>query len=1049
MKKFILVCIIIISTLYANLANAQNKTVQGVVKDIQGAIPGISVVEKGVAGNGVTTDEEGRFRITLKGNSDVLVIKGIGFETQEVRVGNRTSITVNLETSKTDLDEVIIVGFGVQKKPTMTGAASAVSGESIRQNPSASIQNGLVGRLPGFFSQQRTGTPGGDAAAFYIRGVSSLNGSGNTPLIVVDDVEYTYDQLQRIDPNEVENITILKDASTTAIYGIKGANGVLLVTTRRGKTGPAKISFKTEYSLSAFTKLPEYLGSYESAVVYNQALTNDNLAPRWTADDLAKFQSGSDPYTHPNVNWQKALFKDFTGQSRSNLDLQGGTERLRYFISAGFINQDGQTKNYSNNSEVNGNYFHKRYNYRANMDLGVTKDLDLRFDLAGNYGEVNTPNIFFSSTNGNNNNAFYEYNSFLSLAPWAYPIKNPDGSWGYSNWQRQESGGGNYNAGNIIQRLSEFGYNRSNESNITFNTTANQKLGFILPGLSVKGTLAYTSNYGYNRGMTRQRSPSFVYNPVNETYTPRDPAVYDTEPLSRSYTPRYTYRALTAQAFINYEGTFGRNHHVRGMLLHSRDNKVAQSGQSILNFVPEKTVGYTARVSYDYKQKYLLEFNAGYNASDRFTTDKRFGFFPALSIGWNVADEGFIKNNVSWLNQFKIRSSYGEVGQDKLNSNQAYSFLQVYSPNNGIYITDFGTSSNTMTGLQEGPPGNNVTWEVESKLDIGVDFAMFNRTVSGTVDYFFNKRSDILIPRQTVSEVLGADLPAANLGRTQNRGYEFELNYRKELLKDFRISLKGLYSFAKNKVLFNDSPPAQYAHQDGTGRSMGDPLLYKFIGFYTEAEALPNSGVPKPAVTPRPGDLKYADIAGGPDGGPDGKITNADRGFFGNPNLPNTNYGFHIGGGYKSFNFNLVFQGAKNFSLGASELGIIPFGSNVQPIHQQAWTPELGDNAKFPRLSLVPGASAPGTYNSDFWYKSGNYLRLRTAEISYAIPASIVSKMKVQGIRLYANGNNLITWSKIFDIYNLDPEATPNGRNGQYMDYPPSKMYNFGINVTF
>jgi len=1053
MKKIIIFCVIFLTALYQNLAIAQTQQVQGTVSDKSGPVPGASVAEKGVSGNAVSTDENGRFRIALKGTSNTLLITGVGYIAREVKIAGQSSLKITLQEDNKTLDEVIVVGYNTQqKKVTLTGSASAISGPSIRKNTSASIQNGLVGKLPGFFAQQRTGRPGNDATTFYIRGVSSPNEGTNTPLVMVDDVEFTYEQLQRLDPNEVESITILKDASTTAIYGVRGANGVLLVTTRRGKTGPATISAKTEFTASQFTILPTYLDSYNSALLQNQAQINDNalapvatFKPQWSDEDLELFKNGQDPYGHPNVNWKEALFKDYGSQYRTNLDVQGGTEKLKYFVSLGYINQGGQTRNYSKNQEVNGNFYHQRYNYRSNLDIGITKDLSMRFDLAGNYGEINQPSIYTPSINGNYNDPFYEYTSFYSLAPWAYPIKNPDGSWGYSNWQKT-IGGGQYNAGNIIQRLTEFGYRRNIESNITLNASAVEKLNFITPGLSVKGTLAYTSNYGYYRSMSRQTAPSFIYNQATNTYAPRDNAVYDTPPLGLSYDPRFTYRALTAQAFLNYDRTF-KKHHVTGMILYSRDSKTAQSADANFNFIPNNYLGYTASIGYDYKQKYLFQVNGAYNGSDRFDKSKRYGFFPAVSAGWNVAEEGFVKKNLEWLNQFKIRSSYGEVGQDKLPPGILYSYLQVYSPNNGIAQGDFGTQSTPVSGIQEGSLANNVTWERERKFDVGVDFSLLRSRISGTVDYFFNKRSDIITRRGTVSQIFGQDLAPINLTRTQNKGYEFELTYRDKIGKDFNFTLKGMYSLAENKILFQDEPDNPNRHQLYTGQSIGQVLIYKWDGFYSQ-EDLTDPAIPKPAGSVRAGDLRYADIAGNPDGSPDGKITEADRGFFAKPNLPSSTYSFQLGAGFKGFSFNVVFQGAANFNLRTNDSGILPFATNFLPIHQQSWTPELGNNAKLPLLTQNYNASSPQTYLSDFWYRSGNYLRLRTAEVSYTLPGKVTNKLKLQGIRLYANGNNLYTWSKLFNIYQLDPEAT-NGSTLQRMDYPPSKLYNMGISVTF
>ncbi|HEX8316432.1 MAG TPA: SusC/RagA family TonB-linked outer membrane protein, partial [Flavisolibacter sp.] len=416
--KRLITCLLILATLFAGNAFAQSKPVSGTVTDEKGPVEGVSVVEKGVPGNGTTTNERGRFSLTLRGTSNTLVFTSTSYLPKEATVTD-APLAVTLASDPKGLGEVVVVGFARQRKITVTGSVSAVSGSSIRENPSASLQNGLVGKLPGFSSQQRTGVPGADGAAFFIRGQSSFTGS-NTPLIIVDDIEFSADQFASIDPNEIESLSILKDAATTAVYGIKGANGVVVVTTRRGKTGSPKISFRTEYATMEPTILPKYLDAYSTALAANQAQINDNLyfgttrAAAWSDVDLQKFRTGSDPYTHPNVNWYDVLFKRYSHQTRSNIDITGGTQRVKYFVSLGYINQGGILNEFSKGQGVEGNYLNKRFNYRSNLDINVSKNLDFRVDLYGNTSTVNNPfiNTDGNKTNAQKNDPFYEYGSF-------------------------------------------------------------------------------------------------------------------------------------------------------------------------------------------------------------------------------------------------------------------------------------------------------------------------------------------------------------------------------------------------------------------------------------------------------------------------------------------------------------------------------------------------------------------------------------------------------------------------------------------------------------
>jgi len=566
MKRFIIFVLIAIVSL--NRVTAQGKVVTGVINGDAGPLEGATVFEAGaVPANGTKTDNNGNFSIILKGKSNRLVITAVNFLRKEV-FANNTALVISLERDPKSLEDIVVIAYGKQKKIAASSSISSITGTQIRQNPAASLQNGLVGRMPGFSAQQRSGKPGSDGAAFFIRGTSSYNTGGNTPLIIIDDIEYSYDQFSLLDPNEVENISILKDASSTAVFGIKGANGVVIVTTRRGKTGPAKISLRTEYATMEPTTLPKYLDAYTSARLYDSALLHDGQALRFSQADLDLFQNGQDPYGHPNVNWGKELFRKYSHLIRNNVDISGGTDKVKYFASLGYISQGGILNDFNDGQGFNSNYYNHRFNYRSNIDITVSKTTSIKVDIAGNKNEINTPFISNSSTNGGNNDPFYEFNSFLSLAPFAYPIKNPNGSWGYSNWQLAPSGQNSYNGNNLIGRLTLGGYNRNYNDNMIFSTNLNQKLDMVTKGLSAKVVVAYTSNYTYDKSLTRQSFPSYVYNIATNTYTVRTNSLTNStaigdflvEKLNTNYQPRQTFRQLTLQAYLNYDRTFNSHH---------------------------------------------------------------------------------------------------------------------------------------------------------------------------------------------------------------------------------------------------------------------------------------------------------------------------------------------------------------------------------------------------------------------------------------------------------------------------------------------------------
>ncbi|ACU04445.1 SusC/RagA family TonB-linked outer membrane protein [Pedobacter heparinus] len=1008
-------------------AHAQNRIVEGLVKDNTGALPGASITEKGVAANGTSTDGNGRFRLTLKGSGNILLISSVGYLPQELNLNGKSNVVVTLVADAKGLSEVVVVGYGTQKKLTVTGSVSSVKGSELRQNPSASLQNTLSGRLPGFFSQQRSGIPGSDGAAFYIRGVSTFsNGAGaNQPLIIVDDVESTYDQVARIDANEIESISILKDASTTAVYGIKGANGVMVITTRRGQAGPAKISLRTETGFQQPTKVPEYLNSYRTALLRNEALANDGLAAEFSAADLEHFRLGDDPYGHPDINWYETLFKDFSTQWRNNLDISGGTENTRYFVSLGSLWQNGMLRNFGEASDVNNDYSYKRYNFRSNLDVNLTKTLSLRFDLSGNIGRTNTPNVPGPFSR---NDVFFEVSNYQFLPPYVYPIYNPDGSYGFSNRVRDR-------INNVVGRLSLDGYQRNFENNLNFVANAVQKLDVLTKGLSVKANLSYASSQSSSRNLTRDLFPSFIYNPADDSYTPRDESVFRVQKYRLQYGTGNMLRRLNTQLMLNYDRSFDQ-HHLYGLALFNQMTDIAPNTDTQYDYVPSNSRGFTARLGYDYKSRYLLEFNMAYNGTDRFVGNKRYGLFPAVSAGWNVASEPFMKG-LKAVQLLKLRGSYGMVGSDVVSGGK-YLYKQSYDRGG---TTSFGYSHNAYSGIVEGTLGNaDVSWEKERKANIGIDLLMWGGKLGATIDYFDNYRYDILTPRNGVSSIFGQALPVMNVGEVSNKGYEVELTHNNRINDKLNYTIRGNISVARNKILYQDEAEPAFPWLRQTGHSIGSIAVYTFNGFYRDAADVQANPAPN-GIVPKPGDMKYKDLNG------DGLIDSYDKSYVGYPNLPDTNYGLSLGLNYGAFSLNVLFQGAANFNIRGTAAAIDAFQSNLQPLHEKRWTPETAETAAYPRLSsIIGGLNSSTDYPSTYWLVPGDYLRLRSAELSYSLPQGMVKRLRMQSARIYTNGYNLITWSKIDKRYQLDPEASS---GGDKYPYPPQRIYNIGLMLSF
>jgi TonB-linked SusC/RagA family outer membrane protein len=1051
MRKIILFFQIIITLLPAALY-AQTKTVTGTVRDADGVLPGASVIEKGIPTNGRVTDGNGKFTISLKGKSNTLIIRFVGDITQEINVAGKNNIDVNMSTNSHGLDEVSVVGFGKTTRITNTGAVSSINAADIREVPTANVQNTLQGRLPGFFSQQSSGQPGKDASDFFIRGVSSLNPNGNQPLIIVDDIEYTYDQLQQINVNEIETISILKDASTTAIYGIKGANGVLVVTTRRGKSGAPKVNLRVEGGLQSNTITPVFLDSYQSALLINQAEANDNLIspnPKqlsFTQNDLNLFKSGADPYGHPNVDWYNEIFNKYSYQTNANLDISGGTDRVKYFISGGALDQDGNVKNFPDpRGEINNDYYFTRYDFRSNLDLKANNSLDMRLDVTTRFSDLNEPL---------NESAVGQVYDFTKETPFTAPYLNPNGSfaYAYSPFNTQHlptlnarlASGGNSNA-------------KRTDYNVLFNVV--QKLDKLTQGLSATARVAYSSTEQISDQLVPGSSaiPSYHYDPVAKTYTlnPSGSYVFPTY-TQTGQTDIYT-NDVNVQLFANYDRTFGANNHVTGLLLLNQDAQTTYADDRLLFFdpttvgQPAKFRGISLRGGYDYAGKYLFDINAAYNGTDRFAANHRYGWFPAVSLGYNVNKEDFFKKLFPVFGLFKIRGSYGIVGSDVAPGNR-YVYNQYYTQGGGY---SFGESPQGYNSYAEGSLANpNVVWEKQKEADIGLDMNLLkDNKLSFTIDYFHNIRYDQLITPASVPEILGVGLPAVNIGRTQNQGIDGQIGYHSSIGK-VQFSTNFVFSYAKNKILYEDEPQPAYPWLAQTGHSIGQPFGYHFLGYYTASELAEvktyeanhggsNAGdkiaVPDNGETLEPGDLRYADLNG------DGVINVNDERAIGYPNLPNTTLGLNLQASYKGFSISVLFQGSFNYSFIVTGTGIEPFQSQFQPIDLQAWTPANAATAQFPRLTQDPTTvNSPTFYPSDYWLVNAYYIRLKTLEVRYVVPSKLLPFHLSSG-SVYLSCYNLITWDN-YDKYQQDPEIATNTVGDAYIN---QRVVNLGVQLGF
>lgn len=981
-------------------------------------IPGVTVQVKGT-GTGTVTDIDGHYQLNVPDENAVLIFSFIGYHSEEVPVNGRSKIDISLMEDIMNLDEVVVIGYGTQKKETMTGAISTIETEKLVQSPVANISNSLVGRLPGLIALQSSGEPGFDQSNIRIRGIGTLNaGDESAPLILVDGVPRNFNEL---DPNEIASISILKDASATAVFGVRGANGVILVTTKTGISGKPQISYTSNFGFQSPTQLPEMLSSYEYAKLRNEANENMGQAPYFSDQDLELYKAGTDPYFHPNVDWFDLVLKDYSLRHQHNFNIRGGSEATKYFISLGYFDQNGAYDVQDVQDAFSANPRYRRYNFRSNFDIDFNENFSAAVKLGGQFANSNYPGhgageIFFRILNSN-------------------PLMNPgilDG--------RLISGvdGLPSSSGNPLDAIVNNGFQRNFNSNLNANVSLQHKLDFITKGLKVRGMMAYDNYYQH---WVRRSKATTTYRIIKDPDDSTNPIfVQQGNDAPFSFNEGYgRNRKIYSEGAIEYARSFGP-HNITGLALYMQE-KYTQPGLEYN--VPRGYKGMVARVTYNFQERYLAEFNMGYNGSENFPEDKRYGFFPAFSLGWVLTEEAFVPKN-DLLSFFKIRGSYGEVGNDKLGGARFLYLPSVYYPNSGGYhFGDYvGGSYQHYSGAQEGRIGNpDVTWERAKKSNIGVETGFFRDRLRLNVDLFIEKRDNILWNLGTVPALVQADLPPVNIGKVENKGYEVEISYS-DKVGDFNYWIRTNYSFAKNEIQNMDEPKRAHPWLERTGHPVGQYWGLVNEGFYNteaELELAPASAF---ANELQLGDIKYVDQNN------DNMIDQYDEVPIGYSRFPQVVYGISFGGDFKGFDFSILFQGAEKTSTYIDEMGAWAFDTdwrNATTRHLERWTPEryaAGEPITYPRVMLSPTVGNHNYRPSDFWLQDASYLRLKNVEIAYRFKGGLLEKAGASSLRVFANGNNLFTWSKM-KIY--DPEA-PAGRGGFY---PQMRVINFGLNLQF
>ena len=1044
----------------------KNRLYKGKVVDDRTSEPLVGATVK-VKGStiGTITDIDGNFALDIPDNISPIVfeVSYMGYASKEAAPAKTTGFTIRLAEDSQTLEEVQIIAYGKQSKMSVTAAISSIDTKELLKSPSGSVANALSGAVTGLSSIQPSGQPGAENPSIYIRGTGSLSDELSKPLILVDGVERSFFQM---DSHEIESITVLKDAASTAVFGVRGANGVVLVTTRRGVSGKPVISLNSSFGLTQALRNLKGVDSYTYATLYNEAQLSDN--PSLTESQLGfspfvidMFRTNEDPIMFPNVDWNDYLFKNLAWQTQHNLTLSGGGERFRYFVSLGYLLQDGMLKQLGESYDPN--YQYKRFNYRSNVDIDITKSTLLKVNIGGHVGAKREPRT----------------DELWRKVLWSTPFSSPgivDGKLISNIYSNRYISIGERSC--PLDYYYNYGYNVDTDNVLNLDLALEQKLDFITPGLSMNIKGAYNTNYNVKASRTPSGADSMctpiylgsIETPGMDFWDPRfdRTIVYQTDGVSGLH-EQMSYgeevgrgRNWYGEFSLNYSRSFG-DHDVSALFLYNQSKKYYPEtkidGKVFYMDIPTAYVGYVGRMTYAYKKRYMVDLNAGYNGSENFAPDKRFGFFPAVSAGWILSEEKFMKKQ-KVIDFLKLRASYGIVGNDKMENARFLYMAGAWSGYNtvakGQGSWQFGKDGGTglLPDAKENTMGNpDVTWEKVAKQNYGIDLKMFDSRLSLTADVFFEKRKDILSTRNTLPAITDINLPKINLGKVNNHGYELSLGWNDRAGK-VDYWLKANVSYAKNKIIYMDEVVPNEPYMAETGRSTGLTYGYIFDRFLQKDDFDADGNLkkdengrqilPQMALgTPRPGDALFKDLNG------DGVINSDDKTRFGYAERPDYVFGFLGGLKWKNFEFSMQWTAAMNASRILDGEYRNAFGSTnsrmlLKFLADGRWTEE-NPNSRFPRLTFMNKSHYLQT--SDLWLMNGSYLRLKTAEISYTLPQKdFLKKVGIESVRFYCNGYNLLTLFSDLNDIDIDPEGVTDGGNN---NYPNIRIYNFGVNISF
>ena len=1028
----------------ASTEQQQNKRkISGRVTDIKGEpLIGVNVTVDGDA-NGSITNMDGLYEIFVTKKSVVLKFTYIGFKTSEIRTNASTNIyDVTLEEQVNELEETVIVGYGTQRKISNIGAQSSMKMEDIK-TPSASLTTTLAGRLAGVVAVQRTGEPGKDAADIWIRGISTPNTS--SPLVLVDGVERSFND---IDPEDIESLTTLKDASATAVYGVRGANGVILIKTKPGKVGKPTVSADYYESFTRFTKMVDLADGITYMNAANEAMRNDGIATKYTEDQIRNTIAGKDPYLYPNVDWLKEIFNDWGHNRRVNVNVRGGSEKVAYYASVSYFNETGMTVTDKNIDTYDSKMKYSRYNFTTNLNIDVTPTTKVEIGAQGYLGEGNYPAISSADL----------YNAAMSISPVEYPKMF------FVNGEAFVPGTStNNNFNNPYSQATRRGYDNLTKNQIYSNLRVTQDLDMLTKGLKLTAMYAFDV---YNEIHVHQDRAESTYNFL-DTSVPYD---MNGQPiLQRIYEGSnvLSYKQETSgnkktylEASLNYDRTFNDDHRVSALFLFNQQSKLLYPKGTLEDAIPYRMMGIAGRATYSWKDRYFAEFNIGYNGAENFSPKHRFGTFPAFGVGWVVSNEKFWQPLSKAVSFLKIRYTDGKVGNSEV-SDRRFMYLDQMKEN-GDYGYKFGPNGTNWSGYETVNMAVDLIWEESRKQDLGIDLKLFNDDLSIVFDLFKERRENILLKREhSIPSFLGynTSAPYGNIGIIENKGFDGTIEYNKRINKDWVIALRGNVTFNKDKWIQGELPEQKYEWMNQYGHNINGVKGYVAEGLFTQTEIddmarWESLSDANKAITPKPfasqfgtvkaGDIKYKDLNN------DGQIDAYDQTYISRGDVPTTVYGFGFTVGWKDLSVGMMFQGVAGAERVLNGSSVNPFNGgggrgNLYSNIGDRWTEENPDqNAFYPRLSY--GSETTSNINnfqkSTWWVRNMNFLRLKTLQVSYNLPKPWVNKVHLKNAAVYVMGTNLFTLSR-FKLW--DPELnTDNGAS-----YPNTTSYSVGINFTF